>query len=97
MDDRIGVFAPVFQRMGINARSHPEELILGLLRRGFTGIGHDGQFFFDVDHPVMDPVTDAVTLVSNVQAGALPAWYLLDASHAIKPLIWQAGCALTKP
>ena len=45
VDDKIGVFAPVFQRMGINARLHPEELIFGLLRRGFTGIGHDGPSF----------------------------------------------------
>jgi len=45
VDDRIGVFAPVFQRMGINARLHPVELILGLLRNGFTGIGHDGPSF----------------------------------------------------
>jgi len=89
LDDKIGVFAPVFQRMGINARLHPEELIFGLLRNGFTGIGYDGQFFFDVDHPVIDPATEAVTLVSNTQAGALPPWYLLDCSQAIKPLIWQ--------
>ena len=45
LDDKLGVFAPVFQRMGINARLHPEELIFGLLRNGFTGIGHDGPSF----------------------------------------------------
>jgi len=91
VDDRIGVFAPVFQRLGINARLHPEELIFGLLRHGFTGIGHDGPSFFAAAHPVTDPATDAVTVVSNLQAGALPPWYLLDTSQAIKPLIRRLG------
>ncbi len=89
LDDKIGVFAPVFQRMGINARLHPEELIFGLLRSGFVSNCYDGQFFFDVDHPVIDPTTDTVINVSNMQAGAGPSWYLLDTSQAIKPLIWQ--------
>ncbi len=89
MDDKLGVFAPVFQRMGVNARLHPEELIFGLPKNGFSQNCHDGQFFFDTDHPVIDPATDAVTQVSNVQAGAGPAWFLLDISQAVKPLIWQ--------
>jgi len=32
-----------------------------------------------------------VTVVSNLQAGALPPWYLLDTSQAIKPLIRRLG------
>jgi hypothetical protein len=67
----------------------PEELIFGLLRSGFTANCYDGQFFFDVDHPVLDPVTDTVINVSNTQTGAGPAWYLLDTSQPVKPLIWQ--------
>ena len=60
---------------------------MGLLRDGFTSKCYDGQNFFDANHYYN--VNGAVTLVSNFQAGAGPAWYLLDTSHEIKPLIFQ--------
>lgn len=41
----------------------------------------------------MDGTGTAVT-VSNLQAGTEPAWYLLDCSRALKPLIFQER---TKP
>lgn len=47
-----------------------------------------GQTFFDTDHPVAD-AAGVVASVSNMQAGAGDAWYLLDTSRGIKPVIWQ--------
>ncbi len=51
MDDRIGVFKPVLSEMGWLARQHPEEMVFGLLRDGFSAPCFDGQNVFDTDHP----------------------------------------------
>lgn len=87
-DDRLGIFKPMFAEMGQAAVRHPEELIFGLLASGFTTNCYDGQFFFDTDHPVTD-ADGNVTPVSNTGGGAGTAWYLLDTSRAVRPLIWQ--------
>ena len=87
-DDRLGVFKPTFSEMGQLARTHPEELIMGLLARGFDTMCFDGQNFFDTDHPIRDR-NDEVTSVSNMQAGTGAAWFLLDTSRAVRPIIWQ--------
>jgi len=93
-DDNVGVYAPLFAEMGRAARTHADELVFGLLAAGETTLGYDGQNFFDVDHPVFPNVDGSGTpvLVSNVQSGGAtpgPAWYLLDCSRALKPLIFQ--------
>jgi phage major head subunit gpT-like protein len=94
-DDKLGVFKPMFQNMGHEAAMHPDELVFGMLAAGFTETCYDGQPFFDTEHPVRDDdgavVVDGLNyrLVSNMQAGTDPAWFLLDTSRPIKPLIWQ--------
>lgn len=97
-DDRLGVFKPMFESMGYEAAMHPDELVFGLLSSGFTALCYDGQPFFDTEHPVRDDagavVVDGLNyrLVSNMDdGGETPgaAWYLLDTSRPIKPLIWQ--------
>lgn len=87
-DDKLGLFKPMFAEMGTGARRHPEELIFNLLKSGFDTNCYDGQNFFDTDHPVTD-ADGQPTSVSNVQAGAGPAWFLLDTSRALRPLILQ--------
>lgn len=87
-DDKFGVFKPVIAEMGQTARQHPDELIFPLLASGFTELCYDGQYFFDADHPSTDAEGGAIT-VSNMQAGTGPAWFLLDTSRAIRPIIWQ--------
>ena len=87
-DDRYGLFGRYFSEMGYNTRRHKEQLIFGLLKDGFTGTGYDGQSFFDTDHPIV--LNEAETLtVSNTQAGSDPAWFLLDTSRVVRPIIWQ--------
>lgn len=92
-DDNVGVYAPIFTESGRAAAMHPEELVYGLLKQAHAVKCYDGQNFFDTDHPVAAGVdgTGAVATVSNLYGGAAtePAWYLLDNSRALKPLIFQ--------
>lgn len=87
-DDKLGLFKPMFAEMGQASRRHPEELVFGLLASGFTTNCYDGQFFFNTDHPVVDASGNS-TSVSNFQGGSGTAWYLLDTSRAVRPIIWQ--------
>jgi len=87
-DDRLGVFKPMFAEMGQLARQHPDELIFELLASGFTSLCYDGEPFFAPEHPSVDRA-GAAALVSNMQTGTDPAWFLLDTSRSLRPLIWQ--------
>ncbi|MGE8350140.1 MAG: Mu-like prophage major head subunit gpT family protein [Pseudomonas protegens] len=90
-DDEVGVYKPLFAEMGRASAAHPDELVFALLKAGLTTTCYDGQYFFDIDHPVF-PSTDGTgtaVSVSNFQDGEGPAWYLLDVSRAIKPIIFQ--------
>jgi phage major head subunit gpT-like protein len=87
MDDQLGVYTPMFQNMAYMAAIHPSQLIYGLLKQGFTQKCYDGQYFFDSDHPVGDG--DNVTSVSNFGGGAGDAWFLMDLSRPLKPMIKQ--------
>lgn len=90
-DDNVGVYRPLFAEMGRAAAAHPDELVFALLAAGFTTVCYDGQYFFDTDHPVYPNVDGTGTAVStsNYGGGAGTAWYLLDISRALKPLIFQ--------
>lgn len=98
-DDRLGVFGPMIESMGYEAKIHRDHVVFGLLAAGFATECYDGQNFFDTEHPVVDedgPVTGAdgrkYRLVSNMDVPAEspgPAWFLLDTSRPIKPIIWQ--------
>ena len=99
-DDSLGIYAPLFAEMGYAAATFPDELVFGLLGRGFSTNCYDGQYFFDTDHPVAANVdgTGTNTPTSNViKAAASPEtktpWYLLDVSRPLKPLIFQQRTA----
>lgn len=99
-DDRLGVYKPAFANMGHLAAHHPEELIFNLLASGFEATCYDGQPFFDTEHPV--EIGTEVELFSNMQDGSGPAWFLLDTSKPVRPLIWQERegyefVSMTKP
>ena len=55
-----------------------------LLAGGFTTPCYDGQYFIDTDHPVGSGT------VSNHGGGSGTAWFLLDTTKALKPLIFQS-------
>lgn len=90
-DDELGNYAMLFAELGDAAAKFPDELVFALLAAGSSTLCYDGQYFFDVDHPVY-PNTDGTgtaVMTSNVTTGSGPAWYLLDTSRVIKPLIFQ--------
>lgn len=87
-DDAIGLYSPTVGQLGQDAKTHPDELVFALMKNGFTGKCYDGQYFFDTDHPVIGE-DGQVASVSNYQAGAGPAWFLLDTSKVVRPFIFQ--------
>lgn len=87
-DDTLGVYTPIFQQLGLDAKAHPDELVFALLASGFTGACYDGQYFFDTDHPVIG-TNGQVASVSNFGGGDGTPWYLVDVTRAIKPIIFQ--------
>lgn len=88
-DDKVSIFKPMFLEMGRVAKQHPDTLIFELLKDGFTATCYDGQNFFDDEHPLAGADGMPAGSASNMQGGDGPAWYLLDLSRAIKPIIWQ--------
>lgn len=87
-DDRYGVYGAMFKQMGVTTKLHPDTLVFPLLNAGFTTPCYDGQSFFSATHPV-GGANGVYTVISNMQAGAGPAWFLLDTTQAFRPLIWQ--------
>ena len=82
-DDLIGVYSPRLQEMGRVAIEHRDLLVFALLKAGFTTLCFDGQYFFDDDHPVGESTQ------SNIGGGSSTAWYLMDLSRFMKPMILQ--------
>jgi phage major head subunit gpT-like protein len=87
-DDKLGIYSPLIQQLGMDSKQHPDELTFALLAAGFASLCYDGQYFFDTDHPVLG-VDGVVTSTANMTAGAAAPWFLIDDTRAIKPLIYQ--------
>ena len=87
-DDNLGVYNPIFQQLGASAANHPDELVFKLLLAGFDTVCYDGQYFFDTDHPVLG-ADGVVQSVANTDGGSGAAWFLLDTSKVVKPIIYQ--------
>lgn len=93
-DDNLGVYGPIFKEMGNAAAIHPDEMCFPLLNKGFTTLCYDGQNYFDVDHPVAANAdgTGVIESVANMVEDvsyAGDAWFVLDTSKALKPIIFQ--------
>lgn len=88
-DDQIGFLAPMAEQLGQDAAEFPDQLVFPLLNKGETTKCYDGQYFFDTDHPGFDKDGKEAS-VSNFSAGSSPAWYLVDDSRVIKPIIYQS-------
>lgn len=87
-DDQHGTYTPIIDDMGQVSAELPDDLVWDQLESGFTTEHFDGQMFFDTDHPVEDE-DGREHSASNFQGGTGPAWYLIDDSRAIKPIIFQ--------
>ncbi len=93
-DDQVGLFTPMVKQAAQSAAELPDDLVFSLLKKGKTTLCYDGQNFFDTNHPVYQNVdgTGTSKTQSNITTGSAsgkPAFYVLDDSQAIKPLIWQ--------
>lgn len=86
-DDQIGLYPAMFQGWGREGRLWMDRLRFQALALGHTLPCFDGQNFFDDEHPSYD---EAGTTWSNsdTTAGG-EAWFLLDCSQPLKPLISQ--------
>ncbi len=86
-DDNLGLFVSSMEQLAVNAQVHSDQLLSALLRNGAaaTSLAYDGFPFFSTTHP--ENIDGTITNVSNYTSGAGPAWYLLDASRPLRPLI----------
>lgn len=100
-DDNVGIYSPLIEELGRAAAEKPDELVFAALKAGFTTECYDKQYFFDTDHPVGANVDGASPQsVSNITDDGTSvtednAWYLLDCSRSLKPLIYQERKAPT--
>jgi len=49
-DDKLGLYTPRIQELGVEARAHPDELLDSVRVAGISALCYDGQFFYDTDH-----------------------------------------------
>ncbi|RUU23726.1 hypothetical protein EOD08_25735 [Mesorhizobium sp. M6A.T.Ca.TU.002.02.2.1] len=87
-DDQFGFYTTIASQMGQDAAEFPDQLVWPLWKKGDATLCYDGQNFFDTDHPGFDE-NGAETSVSNFTAGAGPAWYLVDDTRVIQPMVFQ--------
>ncbi|MEM6726859.1 MAG: Mu-like prophage major head subunit gpT family protein [Pseudomonadota bacterium] len=87
-DDQHGIYGTFFGDMGQTTAELPDELVWEQLEKGFDTAHYDEQFFFDTDHPVEDE-NGVEQSVSNFGGGSGSAWYLVDDSRMIMPIIFQ--------
>ena len=88
LDDNLGQYAMLMQRLGEAAGALPEQLVWDLLKNGFATNCFDGQFFFDTDHPIKDKDGNDTTY-ANTDNGAGTPWFLLCTTGSVKPIIFQ--------
>lgn len=100
-DDNVGIYSPLIEELGRAAAEKPDELVFAALKAGFTTECYDKQYFFDTDHPVGANVDGtspkSVSNITDDSTGVTAdnAWYLLDCSRSLKPLIYQERKAPT--
>jgi len=91
-DDVYGTYSPLMEEMGLTAAELPDELVFSMLVRGFTTLCYDGQPFFAPEHLVGEGAfARSVANMHLITEDNIdnPAWFLLDTSRAVRPLIFQ--------
>lgn len=68
--DNLGVYEPAVRSAGYSAKQLPDEIISDLKNNGFASLCHDGQYFYDSDHPIESSDGSASTF-SNLGTAAL--------------------------
>ena len=94
MFDKLGTYSQRFMNMGRAAAEHPDLLAFALLKAGFDTNCHDGQFFFDTDHPVQ-LADGTIGTYANTDGGSGTPWFLIDTTKGMLPVIYQEAIAPT--
>ncbi|MDR2186865.1 MAG: Mu-like prophage major head subunit gpT family protein [Azonexus sp.] len=89
-DDKLGLYGNRFSMQGEIVARHPDDLVWGLLKDGFTVTGFDGQPFFDPDHNGWSRDKQEVSWSNLLGNASTAPWFVMDLSRAwMKPLIFQ--------
>jgi phage major head subunit gpT-like protein len=94
-DDTYGVYEPIIEQLGWDTKVHPDMLLFQMIANSVTTpssvVCYDGQPFFSATH-LVGPMgrADADTTASNINSsGTGSYWFIIDASRAIRPFIFQ--------
>lgn len=89
-DDQIGKYSVMTESFGQSAALFPDKELFALLKAGFSTVCFDGQNFFDTDHPLATtPASTYSNVIGTPGTDTGAAWFLLDTSQFIKPLVKQ--------
>lgn len=86
-DDNLDIYMPAIRTMSVQVGNWKAQQVFKALEQ--NPVGYDNKNLFAVDHQ------EQGANVANFQAGANPAWYLLDLSKPIKPILWGERIAPT--
>jgi phage major head subunit gpT-like protein len=84
--DRLGIYTKLAAAYGAQARQFRDTLLWPLIKGGNTAVGPDGQYFYDVDHPLTD-INGNPTTATNYTTGGGALWFLVAKPGGIKPFI----------
>ncbi len=77
LDDQLGIYEPMIRDLGTQAAYLWDDLVADALLQGHTHLSHDGQFFFDTDHP-----QDMANPSSPTQSNLFTSRPLTEANYA---------------
>jgi phage major head subunit gpT-like protein len=70
MNDQYGAFGPTVDAFGQAVRRWPDEIMAAVVEAGNSTVCYDGQYFFDVDHPVSLDDASLSTYSNNLVGAA---------------------------
>lgn len=71
-DDRMSLYGPILEQLGMEAAMHPDELLFALINAAESSDCFDGQYFFDTDHSWGDSGSQSNDLTATVASTSAP-------------------------
>lgn len=71
-DDRLSIYGPVLEQLGVEAAYHPDELLFELIIAAESSAGLDSQYYFDTDHVHGDSGSQSNDLTYTAATGTTP-------------------------
>jgi len=93
-DDTYGVYEPIIEQLGWDTKVHPDMMLFAMIKDAVANpsdvVCFDGQPFFSASHPVGLMGESGGSTAANIDSSGSGAyWFLIDASRAIRPFIFQ--------